>query len=169
MVVSAGATARACSARVFSRASAGRTWAFAVLFAQRDRIAHAVEGARAAHELLCRHGEAEDRAAAVAEAITLHLNVSVPERLGAEAHLLSKGVSLDTVGRGLDRLPRARVGDVNGRWPREGFAEHLVSATGRQAKIRPQSRSALLDRLGFAGLLLANPLDRRPHTIHPSS
>jgi hypothetical protein len=176
-----------------------RTWAFAVLFAQRDRISYdeellylacvlhdlglttahdqrdstaacfAVEGARAANELLCRHGERKDRAATVAQAITLHLNVSVPKRLGAEAHLLSRGVSLDTIGRRLHRLPGARVGDVNERWPRDGFAEHLLSATRRQAEIRPQSRSALLHRLGFAGLLLANPLDRRPHTIHPSS
>jgi hypothetical protein len=176
-----------------------RTWAFAVLFAQRDRIAHdeellylacvlhdlgltaahdqrdptaacfAVEGARAAHDLLCSNGEAGDRAVAVAEAITLHLNVSVPRRLGAEAHLLSKGVSLETIGRGLQRLPGARVRGVNDRWPRQGFTEHLVSATGRQARIRPQSRSALLDRLGFAGLLRANPLDRSPDAIHPSS
>jgi hypothetical protein len=176
-----------------------RTWAFAVLFAQRDRIAHdeellylacvlhdlglttahdqrdptaacfAVEGARAAHELLCGQGEAEDRAVTVAEAITLHLNVSVPKRLGAEAHLLSKGVSLDTIGRRLQRLGGARVRDVNERWPREGFAEHLVSATTRQAKVRPQSRSALLDRLGFAGLLRANPLDRPADIIHPGS
>jgi hypothetical protein len=176
-----------------------RTWAFAVLFAQRDRIDHdgellylacvlhdlgltaahdqrdptaacfAVEGARAAHELLCGQGEAEDRAATVAQAITLHLNVTVPKRLGAEAHLLSKGVSLDTIGRRLHRLPGARVCDVEERWPREGFAEHLASATGRQAKIRPQSRSALLHRLGFAELLLANPLDRRPDGIQPSS
>jgi len=172
-----------------------RTWAFAALFAQHDRIAHdeellylacvlhdlgltrahdqrdptaacfAVEGARAAHELLCRHGEAEDRARTVAQAITLHLNVSVPERLGAEAHLLSKGVSLDTIGRRAQRLPAARVRDVNGRWPREGFSDYLVSATARQAKARPQSRSALLHRLGFADLLRANPLDRlaEPH------
>ena len=100
-----------------------RTWAFAALFAQRDRVAHdeellylacvlhdlgltsahdqhdstavcfAVEGARAAHELLCRHGQAETRAGTVAQAISLHLNIDVPERLGAEAHLLSKGVS----------------------------------------------------------------------------
>ncbi len=176
-----------------------RTWAFAVLLAQRDRIAHdeellylacvlhdlgltaahdqrdptaacfAVEGARAAHELLCRQGETEDRARAVAQAITLHLNVTVPQRLGSEAHLLSKGVSLDTIGRRLHRLGAAPVRDVNVRWPREGFAEHLVSATARQAKIRPQSRSALLDRLGFAGLLRANPLDRPPDSIHPGS
>jgi hypothetical protein len=167
-----------------------RTWAFAALFAQRDRIAHdeellylacvmhdlgltethdqrdstaacfAVEGARAAHELLCRHGEAEDRARTVAQAITLHLNISVPQRLGAEAHLLSKGVSLDTVGRRAHRLPATPIEDVNDRWPRDGFSDHLIQVTRRQADIRPQSRSALLHRLGFAGLLRANPLDR---------
>jgi HD domain len=167
-----------------------RTWAFAVLFAQRDEIAHdeellylacvlhdlgltadhdrrdstaacfAVEGARAAHELLCGHGEAEDRARTVAQAITLHLNINVPERLGAEAHLLSKGVSLDTIGRHIHRLPTSRVHDVNDRWPREGFSDYLIPATRRQAQIRPQSRSALLHRLGFPDLLRANPLDR---------
>lgn len=167
-----------------------RTWAFAALFAQRDRVAHdeellylacvlhdlgltsahdqhdstavcfAVEGARAAHELLCRHGQAETRAGTVAQAISLHLNIDVPERLGAEAHLLSKGVSLDTVGRRVQLLGASQVRDVNGRWPREGFGEYLISATSRQARIRPQSRSALLHRLGFASLLRANPLDQ---------
>jgi hypothetical protein len=166
-----------------------RTWAFAALFAKRDRIAHdeellylacvlhdlgltavhdqrdpaaacfAVEGARAAHELLCSHGEADDRARIVAQAIALHLNINVPERLGAEAHLLSKGVSLDTVGRYAHQLPPAPVHDVNSRWAREGFSDYLISATSRQAKLRPQSRSALLHRLGFSALLRANPLD----------
>jgi hypothetical protein len=35
-----------------------------------------------------------------------------------------------------------------------------VSLTSRQAELRPQSRSAFLHRLGFAGMLRANPLDR---------
>jgi hypothetical protein len=166
-----------------------RTWAYAALFAQRDKVAHdeellylacvlhdlgltkahdrldasaacfAVEGARAAHELLSSHGVPDERARTVAESITLHLNITVPERLGAEAYLLSKGVSLDTVGRRAHHLPPASVRTVGERWPREGFAEFLVGATTRQAQIRPQSRSALLQRLGFPALLLANPLD----------
>ena len=112
-----------------------RTWAFAALFAQRDRVAHdpellylacvlhdlgltdahdcldpgsacfAVEGARAACDLLRAHGEKEGRVRRVAEAISLHLNISVPDRLGAEASLLSKGVMLDVVGRRLRKLP----------------------------------------------------------------
>ena len=167
-----------------------RTWLFAALFAQRDAVRHdqellylacvlhdlgltdahdqhdptaacfAVEGARAAHELLCRNGSAEGKATRVAEAISLHLNVTVPERLGAEAHLLSKGVSLDVVGRYAHQLPAAALLEVNTHWPREGFSEYLVATTTRQAQIRGQSRSALLRRLGFNALVEANRLDR---------
>jgi hypothetical protein len=167
-----------------------RTWAFAALFAQRDGVEHdaellylacllhdlgltgahdgrdptaacfAVEGARAAHMLLREHGEPENRARTVAEAISLHLNIAVPARLGAEASLLSRGVSLDVVGRRLGRLNPAAVTDVIARWPRDGSGELLVSATRRQAEARPQSRAAMLHRVGFARLVSANPLDR---------
>ncbi len=165
-----------------------RTWAFAEMFAARERARHdpellylacllhdlgltgahdgadpsaqcfAVEGARAAHQRICGWGGGEDRAERVAEAITLHLNVTVPARLGAEAQLLSKGVSLDTVGRRLHRLPASSPREVDGRWPRDGFAEQLVTMTSRQAQIRPRSRSAFLHGLGFPALLRANPL-----------
>jgi hypothetical protein len=165
-----------------------RTWAFATLFAQRDRIEHdpellylacmlhdlglteqhwgadphakcfAVEGARAAHAIVHEHGASEQRAQKVAEAISLHLNVTVPLRLGAEAHLLSKGVSLDVVGRRLHQIPPPTTQDVDGRWPRTGMAEELVTSTASQARLRPQSRAALLHRLGFAKLVRANPL-----------
>jgi len=168
-----------------------RTWAFAALFAARDDVAHdaellylacvlhdlgltpahdqrdptaacfAVEGARAAHTLVCRHGAAEDRARTVAQAISLHLNITVPDRYGAEASLLSKGVMLDVVGRRVEKLPDRSVAEVVTRWPREDSGELLLSGTKRQAKVRPQSRAALLHQLGFADLVTANPLDRR--------
>jgi hypothetical protein len=166
-----------------------RTWLFATLFAQRDRVAHdeellylacvmhdlgltdahdrrdpaaacfAVEGGRAAQALLCEHGTAPDRARAVAEAISLHLNVSVPARLGAEAHLLNKGAALDAVGRGVRRLPHGIVREAINARPRHSFGEHLAAAMSRQARIRPESRAAFLSRLGFAGLVTRNPLD----------
>jgi hypothetical protein len=168
-----------------------RTWAFAELFAQRDRTDHdaellylacllhdlglthehdgrdltaacfAVEGARAAQAFLRSHGVPDERARTVAEAISLHLNVTVPARLGIEAHLLSKGVSLDVVGRRMHQISPAVTTIVEERWPREGFAAELTTLTTRQAKIRPQSRSALLHRLGFVGLINGNPLDRQ--------
>lgn len=167
-----------------------RTWAFATLFAQRDRVAHdeellylacvlhdlgltpahngrdtqarcfAVEGARAAHTLVSANGASDAQARTVAEAITLHLNVTVPRRLGAEAHLLSKGVSLDVVGRRLHQIPAPARRDVSARWPRSGFGAELAGATTEQARIRPESRSALLHRLGFVKLIERNPLER---------
>jgi hypothetical protein len=166
-----------------------RTWAFAALFAQRDRVDHdeellylacilhdiglteahdgrdpsaacfAVEGARAAHTLLCEQQAPEERARTVAEAISLHLNIHVPDRHGPEAVLLSKGVMLDVVGRRMERFPQAALLEVAKAWPREGSGELLLADTERQAKRRPQSRAALLHRLGFTKLVSANPLD----------
>jgi hypothetical protein len=166
-----------------------RTWAFAAMFAQRRRVAHdeellylacvlhdlgltpahnqrdasaacfAVEGARAAHGLVEKHGAGASRARAVAEAITLHLNVTVPRKLGAEAHLLSMGVSLDVVGRRLHELPASAADEVSARWPRSGFGTELAGATAEQARARPESRSALLHRLGFVKLIEGNPLE----------
>jgi hypothetical protein len=167
-----------------------RTWAFASLFAQRDRVKHdaellylacvlhdlgltrthiareprakcfAVEGGRAAAEVVRDNGASEERARAVAQAIMLHLNVSVPERLGPEAHLLSKGVSLDVVGRRLHQIEPAATIRVVARWPRGDFRSELATATTEQAHMRPRSRSGLLHKLGFVKLIDDNPLDR---------
>jgi hypothetical protein len=165
-----------------------RTWAFATLFAQRDSVRHdeellylacmlhdlgltekhwgrdphatcfAVEGAHAAHKFVHSHGANDERAHKVAEAISLHLNVTVPARLGTEAHLLSKGVSLDVVGRRLHQISPVVTASVNERWPREGFADELAASTTKQAHMRPNSRSALLHKLGFVKLLEGNPM-----------
>ena len=178
-----------CSAALYGHCA--RTWAFATLFAQRDRVGHdpellylacvlhdlglteahwgrdphadcvAVEGARAAHAIVQAQGASEERARRVAEAISLHLNVTVPARLGAEAHLLSKGVSLDAVGRRLHQIPAPAGAAIAARWPREGFAEELAASTTRQARLRADSRSALLHRLGFVALVRGNPLEHR--------
>jgi hypothetical protein len=96
----------------------------------------------------------------VAEAISLHLNIDVPDRYGPEAVLLSKGVTLDVVGRRIERFPQEALLDVARKWPREGSGALLLEDTKRQAKRRTQSRAALLHRLGFGKLVSANPLDR---------
>jgi hypothetical protein len=172
-----------------------RTWAFAELFSQRDRVKHdaellylacmlhdlgltekhwgcdthakcfAVEGARAAHELVHASGASEERARKVAETISLHLNVNVPARLGAEAHLLSKGVSLDVVGRRLHQIAPPTTLEVNKRWPRDGFASELAASTTKQAQMRPGSRSGLLHKLGFVKLIDGNPLEHHDASV----
>lgn len=169
-------------------AHCARTWAFAELFAQRDRAKHdsellyiacmlhdlgltpqhwdrdgharcfAVEGARAAQALVHGAGASEARARKVAEAISLHLNITVPARLGIEAHLLSKGVSLDVVGRRLHQISLPMLQSVDARWPRNELAAELAVATTRQAELRPGSRSGLLHKLGFVSLIEENPL-----------
>jgi hypothetical protein len=165
-----------------------RTWAYSALLAAGEAVPHdrellylacvlhdlgltaahdrvddtaccfAVEGARAAQALVRSGGASAERARVVAEAISLHLNIAVPRRLGAEAYLLSRGVSLDTVGRRSERLSHADVDDVERRWPRTDLAERLIDANAAHARARPASRSAFLRRVGFDSLLRANPL-----------
>lgn len=166
-----------------------RTWAFAELFAQRNRVDHdaellyvacvlhdlglteryqgqdaaagcfAVEGARAAHAFVHSHGFPATSADTIAEAISLHLNVDVRSAYGPVATLLSKGVMLDVVGRRLEQLPLEPIEAVTERWPRAGSGDLLLADTKVQARLRPRSRAALLHRLGFADLVSHNPLD----------
>ena len=117
-----------------------------------DPRAHcfAVEGAFAAEELLAARGWPAERATTVAQAISLHLNITVPaERHGPEAHLLNTGAGLDVVGRGLAGLPRARTAEVEARHPRHGFAKEFAGVLESQARTRPASRAALMMSLGF--------------------
>lgn len=167
-----------------------RTWLFASAFAELDGIGHdpellylasvmhdvglaepydgrdptahcfAVEGARGASALICEHGGSPELAGRAAEAISLHLNVNVDLEAGVEAHLLSRGVSVDAIGRYLNELPPQMVADVVAQWPRGDLVEELRPATRRQAGMRPRSRIALLNRIGFAGLVASNPLER---------
>ena len=110
----------------------------------------AVEGAYVAGDFLSARGWPEERAGAVAEAISLHLNITVPaERHGPEAHLLNTGAGLDVVGRGIRDLPRTGVSEIESRYPRDGFYDGFADVMAKQAKTRPESRAALMWRLGF--------------------
>lgn len=167
-----------------------RTWLFATLFASRDGVAHdeevlyvacllhdlgltpahwqrderarcfAVEGAFAAERFCRERGELPGRAEQVAEAIVCHLNVRVPLECGSETRLLHAGVGLDAIGRRAAELGSGPVAAVLARHPRTGMVDELCELTAAQAKIRPESRAGLLTRLGFQGMVRANPLDR---------
>jgi hypothetical protein len=110
-----------------------------------------VEGAEAAHALAVTHGY--PRAEALADAISLHLNVTVPLRLGAEAYLLHAGTAMDVTGLRASILPTNVRTEVVTRHPRTGFAAEMAALSARQAAVRPRSRIALLRRLGLAHLI----------------
>jgi HD domain len=127
-----------------------------------DPRAHcfAVEGALAAEDFLSGGEWPAERTRAVTEAISLHINIRVPlERHGAEAHLLNVGAGMDVAGRGLARMPRARVDEVISRHPRGALVSELIDVMKLQVAERPAARLALMWRLGFRGYIERNPLN----------
>jgi HD domain len=112
-----------------------------------------VEGATAAHDLARSHSY--PRADDLAEAITLHLQVDVPLRAGAEAHLLHAGTTTDLLGVRARDLPRDIRHRIAGRHPRAGLASEMTGLVARQSRLRPRSRIAVLQRLGFSAAIRA--------------
>ncbi len=151
-----------------------RTYVWGELFAARDGISHdrellycaallhdlgvteayatppgdcfALVGARAASAFLQSRGWNEAKTQALAEAIALHLNVKVGIESGPEAHLLSRGVGLDTIGLRINELPEEAVQAVVMRHPRVGMKREVTAVLKAQAKQSPKTRIALLCR-----------------------
>ena len=117
----------------------------------------AVHGGEEARRML--HGRGADPAFAdeAAQAIAAHFNIRVPLAWGAEAHLLNAGAYLDVVGRRVSHLPADAVTEVHARLPRDGFADFLVAAMEREARLRPRSRAGLLWRVGMRRKIRRSP------------
>jgi hypothetical protein len=112
----------------------------------KDSTAHcfAVEGARAAKVFAHEAQWDEQRQDALAEAICLHLNVSVSMKQGVEAHLLQAGASCDVIGtasRTIAQRTRARVLDL---YPRLDFKREFSACLREQVELRPDARAAML-------------------------
>jgi hypothetical protein len=104
----------------------------------------AVEGAWAALDLAQTHGYA--RADDLADAVSLHLDVTVPVERGPEAHLLHAGTTTDLLGVGARALPPAARHAVVARHPGGCVVDELTAALREQAEARPRSRIAVLER-----------------------
>lgn len=122
----------------------------------------AVEGARAAEKFAAGVGWENERRERLGEAITLHLNVRVGLRHGAEAHLLHEGAALDVIGARFGELHPATVEEVLRKYPRAAFKQELSAAMKQQARERPRSRAAFLVGLGFVGMIRSAPLEDPP-------
>lgn len=151
-----------------------RTYVWGELFAARDGLAHdaellfcaallhdlgitetyptpagdcfALAGARTAADILRGQGMDAARARTVAAAISLHLNVVVEPRSGAEAFLLSRGVGVDVIGLRVAHLGGDAVRDVVARYPRLGMKRALEPLLNEQARRSPRTRIGLLCR-----------------------
>jgi len=116
----------------------------------------AVAGARAAFRLSETWNWPDDRRNRMREAITLHLNPSVPVSDGEEAHLLHAGAGADVLGARLNRLPSLLVCNVVARYPRHNVASELALAMRAEAKKYPHGRVALWERFGFSDNIAAD-------------
>ena len=118
----------------------------------------AVRGALAAGEALAQCGWEGARRDLVAEAIVLHLNVRVPPERGPVAYCLAAATALDVAGIRIWDLRREEVEAVVGRHPRLGMKAALAAVWAAEARRRPGTRAAFLDRwLRFRGRIRSAP------------
>ena len=92
--------------------------------------------------------EAPERAA-LAEAITLHVNVRVKGSQGVEARLVHLASALDVTGLRSRRLGRETIRTVEDAWPRdESFPDDIWTVWACEAATHPASRGRLLNEWG---------------------
>jgi hypothetical protein len=116
-----------------------------------------LKGAADAESQLARAGWEPDRCAAAAEAITLHINPSVPLERGPEAHLMHDGVLLDAIGLRAWELRKDGVERVRARHPRLRFSQDGGGLLAAQANAIPACRIAAAMRAGFGLALKLGP------------
>ena len=121
----------------------------------------AIHGSEVARTTLRSLGAEASYADEVARAIALHMDTHVPRDRGTEAYLLQAGAHLDVAGTRAADLPRTAIREVVARHPRDGFPACFGTLMRRESTERPNSRAALLWRLGMRLPLHHNPLDRR--------
>jgi cyanamide hydratase family protein with HD domain len=120
----------------------------------------AVHGGEIARTTLTSLGVSTSYADEVATAIALHMNNHVRPDEGPEAHLLHAGAHLDVAGTRAGDLARQTIREVVAEHPRDGFPTCFADLMRREATDRPNSRAALLWRLGMRLPVTHNPLDR---------
>lgn len=127
----------------------------------KDPTAHcfAVEGARAAKEFAREARWDEQRQDTLAEAISLHLNVTVGQEQGVEAHLLHGGASCDVIGASYHAFAPTTRSLVLRRYPRLNGKQELDGHLRQQVTLRPDSRIALL----YSAFQFGNRIVRAPY------
>ena len=118
-----------------------------------------IAGARAASRLALRHGWTDQRASLAAEAIALHLNVTVGDDAGKEAQMVRAGSGGDVAGLGLDVLEADQITAVVSRYPRLGMKREIIPLLRAEAHVHSACRIAfMMNHLGFDALISGAPM-----------
>ncbi|WP_280213200.1 HD domain-containing protein [Nocardia cyriacigeorgica] len=120
----------------------------------------AAHGGTVARAQLLTWGAAAEFADLVEEAIDLHMDVRVDPAQGVEAHLLHAAAHLDVAGSRIGDLPRALLADIVRIHPRDRFTDSFLVAMRREAHERPDSRAAVMWKLGMRVPVQLNPLNK---------
>lgn len=119
-----------------------------------------VNGGEAAARFLIERGWPADRADVVRRAIVLHIEQSIPIELGAVAHVLDLGVTVDVSGGRLDEIDPEVRSTVLAAYPRLDFKRRMTEVLRRDADAHPECATALwFDEVDLAGRIAAAGFD----------
>ncbi|MYV96943.1 HD domain-containing protein [Streptomyces sp. SID3343] len=110
-----------------------------------------LDGADAARDFVLRHGLSADHGRIVWTAIALHTTPEIPTRMEPEVALVTAGVELDVLGRGLDDISAEARAAVVAAHPRPDFKRRILAAFTEGIEHRPQTtfgniKADVLDR-----------------------
>jgi hypothetical protein len=98
-----------------------------------------LDGADHAHKFLLDQGYPSASAETVWTAIAVHTTPAIPARMGAEIAATARGVLIDVVGLGLDRLDPVGVDEVLAAHPRGDFKHDFLQAYAEGQMHRPDT------------------------------
>jgi HD domain-containing protein len=125
-----------------------------------DPPCFAVRGAGAAREFARGAGLAPTAQERVAEAITLHVNVTVGLEHGPEAHLLNVGTALDVTGLRYWELPEGAADAIVARYPRLDMKRLIWDVWKAEADAHPECRGSFLNQfLQFGSRVRSAPFN----------
>ena len=105
-------------------------------------------GAAAAESWLGEQGWPEQRAAAAAAAIRMHLDVGRAGRERPEIALMHFGAAADAIGMRLEDISPQTVAEVLDAHPRGDFATYFAGKVRAEARAQPRSTTAAMCRWG---------------------
>ena len=113
-----------------------------------------------AEQLCVAHDYPKDRMTNISNSICLHINGYLDETdnsLSKEVLLMQKATACDVIGTDLHRIGTAFQNEVLQQFPRQQFNQQFRQILKNDAQRRPDSRSALLCKLGLQQMIQMNP------------